>query len=60
MDPNATLLKGQNPSTVAEMVKTSDEPYREGIGPHTNAPKPDPILSIAIDANSLKNILKFP
>jgi hypothetical protein len=50
MDPNATLSKGQNPFSPAEIVKTKDIPYREGIGPLTHNTKPDDAFSIAIDA----------
>jgi len=50
MDPNATLSKGQYPSSLAEIVKTKNLLCREGIGPLMHTPKPDGTFPIVIDA----------
>ena len=48
MDLKNTLTEGQQPPTTADMAKTSNLPYREGIGPLTHTPKPNAIATDAI------------
>jgi hypothetical protein len=48
MDHENSLLKGQHHSSRAEIIKTRNLPYREGIGPLAHTPKPNDITLIAI------------
>jgi len=50
MNLNATLSGGQHLSTAAEIAKTTNLPYREGIGPLAHTTKPYTTPSIAINA----------
>jgi hypothetical protein len=54
MDLENTLFEDQHPPTIAEIAKTKNLPYREGIGPLTHTPKPDSTFPMAIDAEFLE------
>jgi hypothetical protein len=60
MDLENSLTEGQPPATRAEIAKTANLPYREGIGPLTHIPKPNSMFPIAFDAITPGNLEEPP